>query len=95
MPTLIKQVRVFDGVEVLDADCVLLQGDRIVMVGRDLSAPIGSAVVDGGGGMLLPGFIDAHVHTPDDGTLDDAVSALRQALSLDPWTGWIGDLGLR
>ncbi|WP_165554454.1 amidohydrolase family protein [Kribbella capetownensis] len=82
MSTLIKQVRVFDGVDVLDADCVLVQGDRIVKLGRDLSAPAGCVVVDGAGGMLLPGFIDAHVHTPDQGTRDEGISALRQALQL-------------
>ncbi|WP_026257088.1 amidohydrolase family protein [Actinopolymorpha alba] len=80
MPTLIKHVRVFDGVEVVDADCVLIQGDQIVMVSRNLSAPTGCVVVEGGGGTLLPGFIDAHVHTPDQGTLNEAAAALRQAL---------------
>jgi predicted amidohydrolase YtcJ len=48
------------------AQAVAVQGERIVYVGPDsgIERWIGdnTRVIDGKGGMLLPGFIDAHVH---------------------------------
>jgi predicted amidohydrolase YtcJ len=48
------------------AEAVAIRGERIVYVGPDSGAEpwIGDStqVIDGKGGMLLPGFIDAHVH---------------------------------
>jgi predicted amidohydrolase YtcJ len=48
-------------------DAVAVRGDRIVALGsatvRDLVGP-GTRVVEAGGGMVLPGFQDAHVHAP-------------------------------
>jgi imidazolonepropionase-like amidohydrolase len=52
----ITDVRVFDGQRLLDPATVVIDGDRI---GTD---PAGAEVVDGVGGVLLPGLIDAHVH---------------------------------
>ena len=40
---------------------VLLEGSRIVQVGRDLSAS-GAPVIDAGGMIVMPGFIDTHHH---------------------------------
>ena len=59
--TVIREVRVFDGTGVSDITCVLIDGGRISAVDRDLDGA-GARVVDGAGGTLLPGFIDAHVH---------------------------------
>ncbi|MBR7825955.1 hypothetical protein KDK95_06520 [Actinospica sp. MGRD01-02] len=67
----VTNVRVFDGETVLDADTVRCTDGAIVSVGH--GAPAGVELIDGCGGMLLPGLIDAHVHPTDDG--------LRQALS--------------
>jgi predicted amidohydrolase YtcJ len=48
------------------AEAVAIRGERVVYVGADSGAEgwIGdrTQVIDGKGGMLLPGFIDAHVH---------------------------------
>src|ERR1700688_715461 len=48
------------------AEAVAVRGERIEWVGADadVAAHIGSAtkVVDAGGRMLLPGFIDSHFH---------------------------------
>ncbi|MEP7324897.1 MAG: amidohydrolase [Gemmatimonadota bacterium] len=48
------------------AQAVAVQGERIVYVGPDsgIARWIGDStrVIDGQGGMLLPGFVDAHVH---------------------------------
>jgi imidazolonepropionase-like amidohydrolase len=50
---------------------VLVDGDRIAHVGpaAELPIPPGAAVLDAGGGTILPGIVDSHAHT----TLDAAV----------------------
>ena len=58
----VRRVRVFDGERLTGDDTVLVERGRIVSVGRGLSVPQGTAVVDGRGGVLLPGLIDSHVH---------------------------------
>jgi imidazolonepropionase-like amidohydrolase len=57
--TAITNVRVFDGRQLQPPGTVVIEGDRI---GSDAG---GAQVVDGGGGVLLPGLIDAHVHVYD------------------------------
>lgn len=59
--TLIQNARVFDGTGVSTRTCVLIEGGRIVAVEPDLNVT-GYQVVDGTDRVLLPGFIDAHVH---------------------------------
>lgn len=58
----VRGVRVFDGERLTSDDTVLVERGRIVSVGRGRSVPQGTAVVDGRGGVLLPGLIDSHVH---------------------------------
>ncbi|HKT89605.1 MAG TPA: amidohydrolase family protein [Candidatus Sulfotelmatobacter sp.] len=41
---------------------ILVQGDRIVEVGKSVKHPAGAEVIDLGDRTLLPGLIDAHVH---------------------------------
>ncbi len=41
---------------------VLIEGDRIVRVGRELAVPEGTRTIDLGGATLLPGLIDVHTH---------------------------------
>lgn len=41
---------------------ILIEGDRIKAVGRDLSVPVGATVIDAAGRTVLPGIIDCHVH---------------------------------
>jgi 5-methylthioadenosine/S-adenosylhomocysteine deaminase len=41
---------------------VLIEGDKIVQVGRGLSAE-DAQVIDATGDMVIPGFIDSHRHT--------------------------------
>lgn len=62
VPILIRDVRVFDGLnhEVGDERSVLVEGRRIAAVGGN-PAPDG-LVIEGGGRVLMPGLIDAHVH---------------------------------
>ncbi|TCO65029.1 amidohydrolase family protein [Actinocrispum wychmicini] len=71
MSTAITNVRVFDGEQVLPHHTVVVDGHDITAVGGP--PPEDATVVDGRGGTLLPGLIDAHVHT--------SVECLRLALT--------------
>jgi imidazolonepropionase-like amidohydrolase len=59
--TAITGARVFDGEKTLGVQTVVLDGHKIRQVGGDV--PDDAEVVDGRGATLLPGLIDAHVHS--------------------------------
>jgi imidazolonepropionase-like amidohydrolase len=68
----IRGARVIDGVSAaaIPGAIVLVDGDRISAVGRDVRIPAGARVVDLPGYTILPGLIDAHTHVcfaPQDG----------------------------
>ncbi|MER7137951.1 MULTISPECIES: amidohydrolase family protein [Streptomyces] len=65
MITAITNARVFDGERVRGETTVLLDGTRIAAIGGE--APAGADVVDASGATLMPGLIDSHVHTSEDG----------------------------
>lgn len=50
------------GDEVLDAQRVVVVGDRIVAIGADAPVPAGARVIDGRGLTVYPGLIDVHAH---------------------------------
>jgi len=56
--------RLFDGVhdEVVRDAVILIEGDRITSVGRDLKIPAGARLIDLSGATVLPGLIDTHTH---------------------------------
>lgn len=60
---LITNVRIFDGVndELLQGS-VLVSGDLISSVSAEPISAAGATIIDGGGRVLTPGFIDAHTH---------------------------------
>jgi imidazolonepropionase-like amidohydrolase len=63
--TLIINVNVFDGTseKLANSKRVLIEGNVIKSVGgKELKANNGVVVIDGGGGTLMPGLIDSHVH---------------------------------
>jgi imidazolonepropionase-like amidohydrolase len=62
--TAVTNVRVFDGRQLLPLGTVVIEADRI---GLDAG---GATIIDGAGGVLLPGFIDAHVHLHDRHSLE-------------------------
>ncbi|MFE6829091.1 amidohydrolase family protein [Streptomyces sp. NPDC057690] len=64
MITAIINGRVFDGEQVLEDTTVVLNGTRIAAVGGE--PPAGAGIVDARGGTLLPGLLDAHVHTSEE-----------------------------
>ncbi|MFC2157753.1 CIA30 family protein [Acidobacteriota bacterium] len=60
--TVIKDVRIFDGVEIIPFGMVLLKDGIISQVGKDVKIPDGALIIDGKGHTLLPGFFDCHAH---------------------------------
>ncbi|MES2095186.1 MAG: amidohydrolase family protein [Pseudomonadota bacterium] len=61
--TLIKGARVFDGTGApAIVEDVLIVGDRIVAVGKHLTLPRATRVIDARGLTLLPGLHDLHTH---------------------------------
>lgn len=64
-PTVIKDVRVFDGEKVLARATVVIEGGKIVAVGEKIAIPPDAEVTAGEEKTLLPGLIDAHVHVWD------------------------------
>ena len=65
-------VKVFDGEAFLPERDVWVEDGRFRLIGPELDLPADLARVDGNGRTLVPGFVDAHVHTFG-GTLNDAV----------------------
>jgi imidazolonepropionase-like amidohydrolase len=60
----IKAARLIDGTgtaPIINAT-VLVTGNKIIAVGRDVAIPSGTVVIDLGNATIMPGFIDAHVH---------------------------------
>ena len=66
--TAVTNVRVFDGRRLRSPDTVVIEAGRIC------SGSGGDLLIDGAGGVLLPGFIDAHVHLRDRRTLEQLAS---------------------
>ncbi len=62
-PVVFDNVRVFDGVgtSLSTPTRVLIRNNLVVGIGTDVNAP-DALVIDGGGGTLMPGLIDVHVH---------------------------------
>jgi imidazolonepropionase-like amidohydrolase len=64
--------------KVLEHATVLVEGDRIVKVGKGKTAiPRGAEKISLEGGMLFPGFIDCHVHLCLDGSPDPVTTLMK------------------
>lgn len=57
-----KDVRVFDGQKIIPRCTVVIEGPKIIAVGKKIRVPAGAEIVEGKGLTLLPGLIDSHVH---------------------------------
>lgn len=83
MSLLIKNGQIITATDRYHAD-ILCEGETITAIGRNLSAPAGTEVIDASGKYVFPGFIDPHVHIylPFMGTFskDDYDSGSRAAL---------------
>ena len=67
MLTVFRNGSAFDGRSYLPGRGVVVSGDRVLAVLADDDLPDGDAEVDLAGGMVGPGFVDAHVHAVQGG----------------------------
>ena len=60
----LKAARLFDGKSktLVTPGVVIVEGDKIIDAGSNLSVPAGARVIDLGDATLSPGFMDAHTH---------------------------------
>lgn len=58
----VRDVRVFDGLRVLDQAVVVVEDGVIRKVGQGIPIPKDTRIVEGAGKTLLPGLIDSHTH---------------------------------
>lgn len=83
MALLIKNGEIITSSQRYVAD-IFCEGETITQIGRDLSVPAGTEVIDASGKYVFPGFIDPHTHVylPFMGTFskDDYDTAGRAAL---------------
>lgn len=78
-----EDVRVFDGEQIIPQTNVVVQDGVITAVGEDAEIPAGAEVIDGQGKTLLPGLIDAHVHTfTEDSLRQDLVFGVTTVLDM-------------
>lgn len=63
---LFKDFKIFDGKKFIEGDCLLVGGGKVIESGKNLEAN-GAEVVEGGGKILTPGFLDLHAHFRDPG----------------------------
>ena len=61
-PLVFKDIGVFDGQKIIPRSTVVIEGAKIVAVGKNVAIPSGAETIAGGGLTLLPGLIDSHVH---------------------------------
>ena len=47
----------------LEGGDVLIEGERVAAVARGLQAPVGCEIIDATGCIVMPGLINAHIHT--------------------------------
>ncbi|HEX6247235.1 MAG TPA: amidohydrolase family protein, partial [Nocardioidaceae bacterium] len=106
-PVVFRNGGVFDGRRHRAGVGVVVTDGRIAAVGpdRELEIPSGAAEVDLAGGLLLPGFQDAHVHPVQGGlermrcdlselhTREDYLAAVKAYAEANPDRLWIGGGG--
>jgi imidazolonepropionase-like amidohydrolase len=77
----LTNVRVLDSGGLLEPSTVVIDGDRIGTDPADAATTI-----DGGGGVLLPGLIDCHIHLTDTATLSAlAAHGVTTGLDMGTW----------
>lgn len=84
----------FRAASYLDADLALVRGRDILVVdahvaaiGKDLAAPDGAEIVDARGLLLVPGFVNAHTHSPEALARGRAPMARLDGWLADAWRG--------
>ncbi len=85
LATLIRDVRIYDSRVLSAPTSALVGGGRILAIDPEIDGN-GAAVVDGSGGVLLPGLIDAHVHLHGPSNLEQLARAgVTTALDMACW----------
>ena len=81
----LRAARLFDAAAgaLVEGATVVIEGDRIVAVGRGVQVPSDAKVIDLGDATLLPGLIDAHVHLTSE-SQDDFAKAFVENLMTFP-----------
>lgn len=93
MTTLIRSVRLFDGLDVHSKADILVQDGKIVEVSKtSIDAPANAQVVDGAGKTLLPGLIDAHVHAQAPALEQNILFGVTTLLDMYSLPDWMLDL---
>ena len=67
MPILIKGGHIIDPGRFVGTGDVLIDRGKVVAVGSNLSGPAGSTTIQASGRLVLPGFVDLHVHFREPG----------------------------
>ena len=67
-PIVLQAAHLFDGKggALVSPGRIVVRGDKIEAVGRDVAVPAGARVIDLGDATLVPGYIDAHTHIAGD-----------------------------
>jgi imidazolonepropionase-like amidohydrolase len=79
--TAIINTRIFDGERVIGGQTVVIDGAHISAVGGEV--PVGAAIINAQGATLMPGLIDAHVHTDFDGLRDALLFGVTTELEMN------------
>jgi imidazolonepropionase-like amidohydrolase len=60
--TAFKNIRIFDGKQIINECTVIIKGTQILQVGKNITVPKEAEIITGEDLTLLPGLIDSHVH---------------------------------
>ncbi len=87
----IRAGRLIDGTgaTVAEGVVILVRGDRIEAVGRDVRPPAGAEVIDLSDATVMPGFIDMHTHITGDPSFGYSDHLLHE------WPGYAAIVGVK
>ncbi len=87
----IRAGRLIDGTgaAVAEGVIILVRGDRIEAVGRDVRPPAGAEVIDLSDATVMPGFIDMHTHITGDPSFGYSDHLLHE------WPGYAAIVGVK
>jgi len=78
----IRNARVFDGQQVVNATEVWVENGAIKAIGNDVKAPRDVTIINATGDTLMPGFIDSHTHAFGDGLKEALIFGVTTELDM-------------
>jgi imidazolonepropionase-like amidohydrolase len=91
-PVVIRNVTLIDGTGAapVPGSALISEGRRITWIGPEAQLPEGAAdsAIDGGGGTVMPGLINCHVHLANDGSPDLFGQAARDSVVIAALRGY-------